>query len=96
MRTVPGGVEIADMPEDFDPQFTDDGLVLRWVGSINGARYAVGLRPARTAEAIAKAQDDLRFGVWQLHEFARLERPDLMQYASADRHADGRRPSKRR
>lgn len=96
MRTVPADLTIEPMPDGFDPPITDSGAVLKWIGTIAGGRYMLGLRPDRSTAALAKAYNDLRFGVWQLQEFARLQRPDLMQYASADRHMDGRRPSKRR
>lgn len=86
MRTVPTDLTIEPMPGGFDPPIADSGTVLKWIGTIAGGRYMLGLRPDRSTGALAKAYNDLRFGVWQLQEFARLGRLDLMRYASEGRH----------
>lgn len=86
MRALPGGLVIDAVPLEFTIQTTDDGATIRWDGQIDGARYMIGLRPARAPAPIAKAKEDLRIGVWQLMEFSRIGRKDLMQYAAADRH----------
>lgn len=92
MRDLPADLIIDPTPHTFDPPITDDGAVLRWSGLIAGERYAIGLRPARTAAALDKARDDLRYGAWQLHELARLGRKDLMVYAHQDRHLNRVKP----
>lgn len=86
MRAIPGGLVLEPIPADFSIATTDDGAAIRWAGMINGQRYVLGLRPERTPEAIDQATNHLRTGVWQLNEFARLGRDDLMAYAHADRH----------
>lgn len=88
MRTVPPDVTLESAPPDFAPTFTDDGQVIAWRGTIGGKQYVLGLRPARTAAALAAAHKDLRNGVWQLMELQRIGRQDLMQYGAADRHAN--------
>lgn len=96
MRNVPAGLDINQMPGGFDPPLSDNGQVIKWEGSIDGARYAIGLRPSRMATDLAEARKNLRKGVWQLMEFSRLGRQDLMLYAAVDRHSDRRRPSLQR
>lgn len=86
MRSVPSDLILDPVPHDFDPTITDDGKVLRWAGTIGGRRYVIGLRPRRSPADLQRARDDLRTGVWQLNEFERLGRRDLMAYAHVDRH----------
>lgn len=86
MRAVPPDLAIDPIPADFTITTEDDGGVISWRGTIAGQRYALGLRPPRTAAAIAEATEHLRIGAWQLGEFARLGRADLMAYAHPDRH----------
>lgn len=86
MRNVPADITIAPIPDDFNADITDDGRTLRAAVTIGGVRHELGLRPERTAEQIGQAREHLRHGIWQLHEFARLDRPDLMAYAHSQRH----------
>ena len=91
MRAVPSDLDIGDMPADFRDTVSigDDGKVLFWRGDVPGsdAKYEIGLRPDRTdPRAVDIARDAIIYGVWHLHEFARLERPDLMAYAAVKRH----------
>lgn len=88
MRNVPPDLDLAPLPVDFTVALKDDGAVISWSGAIPGATgsYQLGLRPPRTDKAVTEAYEMIRNGVWQLHEFARLGRQDLMQYASKDRH----------
>lgn len=86
MRTVPSDIDFQPCPDDFTITILDDGVKLKTSVVLNGASYELGLRPTRDNVSIAAAREDLRQGIWQLNEFARLDRPDLMAYASAQRH----------
>ena len=87
MRNLPNDVMIQPMPDEFSVTVDDDGRVLKATSRINGQLYELGLRPERKPVALEQARIDLHKGIWQLHELARLNRPDLMQYAHKDRHA---------
>ena len=95
MRTVPADLIVDPVPHDFAPPISDDGAAISWTGTIGGKRYALGLRPRRNPADVTRALEHLREGVWQLHEFERLGRRDLMAYASVNRHPpkgpDGKR-----
>jgi hypothetical protein len=97
VRNLPPDLEMAPLPDDFTIALKDDGRVIRWDGSIPGAAgsYQLGLRPPRTDKALTEAAEMIRNGVWQLYEFARLGRPDLMQYAARDRHKKRPGPQRR-
>ena len=86
MRTVPPDLNFEPCPDDFVTPITDDGFILKASVMLNGASYELGFRPTRDSVSIAAAREDLRQGIWQLNEFARLDRPDLMAYASSQRH----------
>lgn len=78
--------EINPIPDDFSPPISDDGRLLKWLGMIGGKRYELGLRPARDAASLLAARVELRGMIWQLNEYQRLGRADLMAYAAVDRH----------
>ena len=91
MRNVPDEIKVGNMPADFPETVTidDDGKCLTWRGQLSGSdlKYEIGLRPDRTdPRAVAIARQALIYGVWQLTELARLNRPDLMAYAAVKRH----------
>lgn len=86
MRIVPSTVEIAPIPHDFTiPIEVDDNGTVRTKMRIGGLLYELGLRPDNDGEVASR--EILRNGMWQLTEFERLGRQDLMAYAAADRHA---------
>lgn len=91
MRSVPSDITIAPIPDDFAIAIMDDGRTLKTKGRLNGLLYEIGLRPERTETAMAAARENLRIGMWQLHQFAELGRSDLMAYAAVDRHTNRRR-----
>ena len=86
MRTVPADLDFQPMPDDFSTPITDDGFIIKASVQINGASYELGLRPARDNISIDAARENIREGIWQLYEFARLGRADLMAYADTKRH----------
>lgn len=92
MINIPADVTIDPMPDGYAVTITDISkppqvnAVLQATAFINGARYELGLRPARDAVAIAEATAQLTLGIWQLQELARIGRPDLMRNASVSRH----------
>ena len=90
MRNIPNDIAFAAMPDDFEIEITDDGRTLRSEATINGNKYELGLRPERTAEQIGAARKHLRIGMWQIHEFVRLDRLDLAAYAHSARHTKRR------
>lgn len=91
-RSLPPGVEINPMPADFAWALLDDGKVIKAVVKIDDALFEVGLRPAREKAAMTAAAKDLTERVWQLLEFHRIGRTDLMAYADVNRHAGRKRP----
>jgi hypothetical protein len=92
MRTVPADVSINPMPDGYTVAIADisspsqANALLKATAFIHGQRYELGLRPPRDDASIADATAMLTLGVWQLNEFARIGRPDLMAYASVNRH----------
>jgi hypothetical protein len=87
VRTVPDDVQINPVPDPYCPAVSISDHIVSWRGSIKGApgAYEIGLRVFDQAEQ-PEITRNVREGVWQLHEFARIGRHDLMAYASTTRH----------
>ena len=82
MRPIPADLQLDPMPTDFTCNITQDKGTLKATAVIDGESYEIGIRGMGTADEIAY----LKGSVWQLHEFSRVGRVDLMRYASAHRH----------
>lgn len=93
MRDLPPTVETAPTPADFTTpiEILDNGALCARV-RLGGLLYELGLRPTSDETETAQAREVLRNGIWQLMELERAGRPDLMDYASATRHASRPRP----
>lgn len=87
--------DMRPVPDDWGPDVTDLGSVLRWQGrvSLNGKMVAleIGLRPGTTESRTADLEE-LRRASWTLNELARLGRFDLLTPFRKDRHDPSGRP----
>lgn len=84
---------IARMPADFTPMLSQDAKRVFWRGSVAApaqqpVKILLGF-PLKDPQAAEKT----RQAVWQVQEYARLNRMDLVSWARADRH-DGHPVSK--
>ena len=85
MRDLPTTIPIDPTPADFTTpiEVDNNGTILAKV-RLGGLLYELGLRPGGDD---AEMREILRNSIWQLMELERLGRPDLMAYASANRHS---------
>lgn len=102
MLSVPEelGPQIRQVPDDFQPQFTDDGRRIAWRGNVTvetpstreQIAISLGFSKTGTEELQTRLRETLRIAVWYAKELARIGRADLLANARVDRHNPSKRP----
>ena len=86
MRQIPADLQdqVRPCPQDFTVPIREADAYLAWKGAIETSAGRIACEIGFQHD-VPNARELIRQAVWQLQEFGRLNRPDLMAYARGDR-----------